>query len=254
MRARQPQASGALGCGAHSGGGDRCRGEALGQERWYRRGCGGSRHGLRRWEGSGRRSRRWRQRRWQRRRRWWWWWRRRRARVARWRRAASSLGARGTAAGGRHPRHPFKSSDHRRGRREHAQHARPRATTVRDARPPPPSNGLLAARLPRPDPAPAPLPILPSSSSIPPHPPRYAPSTFLLSFEPLLDKYASLISRNSRPDTRAPLGHHHPRGLVLPFAVSSVANKVSELPSGAFWCRLMPSGAFRCLMVPSDAF
>jgi len=55
------------------------------------------------------------------------------------------------------------------------------------------------------------------------------PAAFLVSFEPLLDKWASLLSRNSRPDTRVPLGRHHPRGLVLPFAVSSEPNAVREL-------------------------
>ena len=45
------------------------------------------------------------------------------------------------------------------------------------------------------------------------------PDAFLITFEPLLDKYAALLARNSRPDTRATLGAHHPRGLVLPFVV-----------------------------------
>lgn len=44
---------------------------------------------------------------------------------------------------------------------------------------------------------------------------------FLLTFEPILDKYASLLARNSRPDSKAALGHHHKRGVVLPFAVSN---------------------------------
>ena len=55
-----------------------------------------------------------------------------------------------------------------------------------------------------------------------------APSTFLLTFEPLLDKFASLMARNSKPDTRASLGYHHPRGMVLPFAVSGESNAVAE--------------------------
>jgi hypothetical protein len=46
-------------------------------------------------------------------------------------------------------------------------------------------------------------------------------NAFLLTFEPILDKYASLLARNSRPDSKALLGHHHRRGVVLPFAVSS---------------------------------
>lgn len=54
------------------------------------------------------------------------------------------------------------------------------------------------------------------------------PSAFLISFEPLLDKYASLLARNSRPDTLTALGHHHPRGIVLPFAVSADANAIRE--------------------------
>ena len=41
-------------------------------------------------------------------------------------------------------------------------------------------------------------------------------------------RYATLLSRNSRVDTLTPLGHHHPRGLVLPFAVSADANAVRE--------------------------
>ena len=52
------------------------------------------------------------------------------------------------------------------------------------------------------------------------------PDAFLITFEPLLDKYAALLARNSRPDTRATLGAHHPRGLVLPFAVSGEHNGV----------------------------
>ena len=54
------------------------------------------------------------------------------------------------------------------------------------------------------------------------------PDAFLITFEPLLDKYATLLARNSRPDTRATLGAHHPRGLVLPFAVSGGHNGVRE--------------------------
>ena len=52
------------------------------------------------------------------------------------------------------------------------------------------------------------------------------PDAFLITFEPLLDKYAALMARNSRPDTRATLGAHHSRGLVLPFAVSGAHNGV----------------------------
>ena len=56
----------------------------------------------------------------------------------------------------------------------------------------------------------------------------YEPNAFVVTFEPLLDKYASLQSRYSRPDTLTPLGHHHQRGLVLPFAVSGDENAVRE--------------------------
>jgi len=56
--------------------------------------------------------------------------------------------------------------------------------------------------------------------------------TFLISFEPLLDKYATLLARgnvrfNGRlsTDRAVPLGHHHPRGVVLPFAVTPHARR-----------------------------
>jgi hypothetical protein len=56
----------------------------------------------------------------------------------------------------------------------------------------------------------------------------HAPPLDLAQFEPLLDKFASLLSRNSRPDTRAELGFHNPRGIVLPFAISSTPNSMAE--------------------------
>ena len=43
---------------------------------------------------------------------------------------------------------------------------------------------------------------------------------FLVAFEPLVDKWALLLARNARSRTRGKLGHHHSRGVVLPFAVS----------------------------------
>lgn len=53
--------------------------------------------------------------------------------------------------------------------------------------------------------------------------------SFLIAFEPLLDKYATLLARanerfNGRgvTDRASPLGHHHRRGVVLPFAVAGV--------------------------------
>jgi hypothetical protein len=47
------------------------------------------------------------------------------------------------------------------------------------------------------------------------------PHAFLITFEPILDKYGTLLSRNSHADRKSPLGHHHKRGLVLPIAVSA---------------------------------
>jgi hypothetical protein len=55
--------------------------------------------------------------------------------------------------------------------------------------------------------------------------PRH-PDAFLLSFEPLLDKYAVLLSRGTRrahgdlKDKSTPLGHHAARAVVLPLAIS----------------------------------
>tara|TARA_B110001452_G_scaffold261682_1_gene260758 strand:- start:369 stop:1397 length:1029 start_codon:yes stop_codon:yes gene_type:complete len=42
---------------------------------------------------------------------------------------------------------------------------------------------------------------------------------FVVSFEPLLDKYASNLAGRSKAVMRATLGHHHRRGVILPFAV-----------------------------------
>ena len=44
---------------------------------------------------------------------------------------------------------------------------------------------------------------------------------FVVSFEPLLDKYASNLAARSKAVMRAALGHHHRRGVILPFAVGS---------------------------------
>jgi hypothetical protein len=50
---------------------------------------------------------------------------------------------------------------------------------------------------------------------------------FLIQLEPLLDKYATLLSRGTarfhgerKADRAVPLGHHHPRAALLPLAVS----------------------------------
>ena len=51
------------------------------------------------------------------------------------------------------------------------------------------------------------------------------PHVFVLAFEPLLDKYATMLARHSRPlalgPNAAPLGYFHPQGIILPLAVGS---------------------------------
>ena len=60
------------------------------------------------------------------------------------------------------------------------------------------------------------------------------PSGFLVAFEPLLDKYAVLLARGTaryhqqQKDMAVPLGHHHPRGVVLPLAVSTDGGRVDD--------------------------
>ena len=52
------------------------------------------------------------------------------------------------------------------------------------------------------------------------------PRDFLVSFEPMLDKYAELLAKGNgrfnghHGDRAVPLGHHHRRGIVLPLAIS----------------------------------
>ena len=65
------------------------------------------------------------------------------------------------------------------------------------------------------------------------------PEAFLISFEPLLDKYATLLARggprhNGRGvlDRAVPLGHHHPRGIVLPIAISHTATQHNHVKRG----------------------
>ena len=60
------------------------------------------------------------------------------------------------------------------------------------------------------------------------HVDRCATSQSYLHIATYTCRYAALLARNSRPDTRATLGAHHPRGLVLPFAVSGAHNGVRE--------------------------
>ena len=62
------------------------------------------------------------------------------------------------------------------------------------------------------------------------------PSAFLLSFEPLLDKYSILAARGNRQynghrvNMAVPLGHHHRRGVVLPLAVAPSVPASGMLP------------------------
>lgn len=49
---------------------------------------------------------------------------------------------------------------------------------------------------------------------------EWFPRAFLISFEPLLHQYGALLSRRSKPNKLRPLGQHHQRGIVLPFAVA----------------------------------
>ena len=54
---------------------------------------------------------------------------------------------------------------------------------------------------------------------------EYLPShtdSFLLTFEPLLDKYAALVARlsSTQIDKHVPLGFHHQRGIIMPWAIS----------------------------------
>jgi len=62
---------------------------------------------------------------------------------------------------------------------------------------------------------------------------EHYPRSFLISFEPLLEKYAALLARGnfrvhgSRRDQSVPLAHHHPRGMVLPLAVSTAGGSMT---------------------------
>ena len=46
------------------------------------------------------------------------------------------------------------------------------------------------------------------------------PNVFLVSFEPLVDKWALMLAKGTRSRVAGPLGRHHARGIILPFAVS----------------------------------
>jgi hypothetical protein len=63
----------------------------------------------------------------------------------------------------------------------------------------------------------------------------HMPSAFLVSFEPLVDKYARALARRTPSDkvkdSFEPLGMHHDRGLILPMAVGPVTSASGELQS-----------------------
>lgn len=47
------------------------------------------------------------------------------------------------------------------------------------------------------------------------------PEAFLITFEPILDKYAAILKRyGGKEDSLSALGYQHSRGIVLPFAIS----------------------------------
>ena len=69
------------------------------------------------------------------------------------------------------------------------------------------------------------------------------PNAFLISFEPMLDKWAVLTARGlaryhgrGSRDKAVPLGHHHQRGVVLPFAVSPTSGPMQLHVSGIAGC------------------
>ena len=65
---------------------------------------------------------------------------------------------------------------------------------------------------------------------------RY-PRSLLISFEPVLEKYAALLARGNaryhglRTDQAVPLAHHHQRGVVLPLAVAPTGGGSGRLSS-----------------------
>ena len=84
---------------------------------------------------------------------------------------------------------------------------------------------------------------------------QYYPRSFLVSFEPLLDKYALLLAKGHRifaghrQDVGGiPLGHHHPRGVALPLAISphggSINFTVSRVAGCSSMVRIDPTSTF----------
>jgi hypothetical protein len=60
---------------------------------------------------------------------------------------------------------------------------------------------------------------------------------FVLSFEPVLDKYAANLADASYPGKISPVGYHNPRGLILPFAVGPNEGIAQmNVPSGGAGC------------------
>lgn len=66
--------------------------------------------------------------------------------------------------------------------------------------------------------------------------------SFLISFEPLLDKYAILLAKGTKryhklaKDRAVPIGHHHQRGVALPFAISEHGGKMEFHVSNVAGC------------------
>lgn len=56
---------------------------------------------------------------------------------------------------------------------------------------------------------------------------------FLISFEPLLHHYSSLLARTTEPRNLKPLGKHHERGIILPFAMATSDGMVELLTAGS---------------------
>ena len=84
---------------------------------------------------------------------------------------------------------------------------------------------------------------------------KHFPNSFLLSFEPLVDKYALLLAKGtkrfvgSKKDVAVPLGRHHQRGVVLPFAVSPAGGDINFTVSAVAGCssiaKIHPQSKFK---------
>jgi hypothetical protein len=79
-----------------------------------------------------------------------------------------------------------------------------------------------------------------------------SPTAFLITSEPLLDKFAVLTGRiasGKGADRRYPLGHHHDRGVIFPFAIGPV-----EKPTLAEFHLSDVDGCSSLLNATSDSF